>query len=214
MQKINVAIVDDHLLINKALQNMISEEHEFEVLMTAKNGEDFIRALEKSQTHPDVTLMDINMPFKNGIETTKHLSEHYPDLKIIALTMDDDEATIIKMIKAGAKGYLLKDMQPRNLFQAIKTVQEKGVFYTDFVTQSLLNVKTEETRTRQIIEDLKERELYFIKLSCSEMTYKQIADIMCLSPKTIDGYRDSVFVKLDVKSRVGMVLFAVANELN
>ena len=213
MKTIPIAIVDDHTLMSKALENMIAENPQYKVVMNHPNGEDFIEALEKTADLPAVVLMDINMPFKNGIETTEWLSEHYPDIKVIALTMEDDEKVLIKMLKAGAKGYLLKDMQPSILFQAIDTVFEKGSFYTDFVAQKLLKVKTEDLKNQSLLSELKEREIEFIKLACSELTYKEIADKMCLSPKTIDGYRDSVFIKLDIKNRVGLVLFAMKHNL-
>ena len=113
----------------------------------------------------------------------------------------------------GERGYLLKDMSPDILFSAINIVHQKGIFYTDIVTQSLLKIKTEEKATIEINKSLKDRELEFIKLACSELTYKEIAEKMCLSPRTIDGYRDSVFAKLNVKTRVGIVLFAIKHEM-
>lgn len=213
MKTIPIAIVDDHTLMSKALENMIMENPQYSVIMNHPNGEDFIAAIEKASELPAVVLMDINMPYKNGIETTEWLTEHYPDIKVIALTMEDDEKVLIKMLKAGAKGYLLKDMQPSILFQAIDTVFEKGSFYTDFVAQKLLKVKTEDIKTASLLSELKEREKEFIKWACSELTYKEIADKMFLSPKTIDGYRDSVFTKLEIKNRVGLVLFALKHDL-
>lgn len=213
MKTIPIAIVDDHTLMSKALENMIAENPKYHVVMNQPNGEDFISELKKVSELPAVVLMDINMPYKNGIETTEWLTEHYPEIKVIALTMEDDEKVLIRMLKAGAKGYLLKDMQPSILFQAIDTVFEKGSFYTDFVAQKLLKVQTEDAKNASLLSDLKEREKEFIKLACSELTYKEIADKMCLSPKTIDGYRDSVFVKLEIKNRVGLVLFALKHNL-
>lgn len=213
MKTIPIAVVDDHTLMSKALENMIVENPQYRVVMNHPNGEDFIEALEKASELPAVVLMDINMPFKNGIETTEWLSEHYPDIKVIALTMEDDEKILIKMLKAGAKGYLLKDMQPSMLFQAIDTVFEKGSFYTDFVAQKLLQVKAEDTKIASLLSELKGREIDFIKWACTELTYKEIADKMFVSPKTIDGYRDSVFIKLDIKNRVGLVLFAMKHNL-
>ena len=153
------------------------------------------------------------MPIKNGIETTAEVSQKFPNLKVIALTMEDNEGTIIKMMKAGAKGYLLKDMSPDILFNAIYIVHEKGIFYTDMVTQSLLKIKTEEKFMKELDETLKDRELEFIRLACSELTYREIAHQMCVSPRTIDGYRDSIFLKLNVKTRVGIVLFAIKHNL-
>ncbi|NML69822.1 response regulator transcription factor [Chryseobacterium sp. RP-3-3] len=213
MKTIPIAIVDDHTLMSKALENMIMENPQYSVIMNHPNGEDFIAALEKASELPAVVLMDINMPYKNGIETTEWLTEHHPNIKVIALTMEDDEKVLIKMLKAGAKGYLLKDMQPSILFQAIDTVFDKGSFYTDFVAQKLLKVKTEDIKTASLLSELKEREKEFIKWACSELTYKEIADKMFLSPKTIDGYRDSVFTKLEIKNRVGLVLFALKHDL-
>lgn len=213
MKTIPIAIVDDHTLMSKALENMIVENPNYRVVMNQPNGEDFIEALQKAEELPAVVLMDINMPFKNGIETTEWLSKNYPEIKVIALTMEDDEKILIKMLKAGAKGYLLKDMQPSILFQAIDTVYEKGSFYTDFVAQKLLKLKTEDLKTESLLSELKGRELEFIKWACSELTYKEIADKMFVSPKTVDGYRDSVFIKLEIKNRVGLVLFAMKHNL-
>lgn len=213
METIKIAIADDHKLVSKAIENMISSNQKLEVIINANNGENLLEEIEKSTLKPEIVLMDINMPFKNGIEATAALSKTHPDIKVIALTMEDQETTIIKMLKAGAKGYLLKDMSPEILFEAIEMVHSKGIFYTDIVTQTLLKLRTEEISAEKLIGDLKERELEFIRFACSELTYKEIADRMNLSPKTIDGYRDSVFVKLDVKSRVGLVLFAVKHNL-
>jgi len=213
MELVKVAIVDDHKLVSKALENMISLNPHFQVIMNCFNGQDFIDELHKTKTHPDVVLMDINMPIKNGIDTTTEISRDFPNLKVIALTMEDNESTIIKMLKAGAKGYLLKDMSPDILFNAINIVHEKGIFYTDLVTQSLLKIKTEEKFMNELNDTLKDRELEFIKLACSELTYREIADQMFVSPRTIDGYRDSVFLKLNVKTRVGIVLFAIKHNL-
>lgn len=213
MEKIKIAIVDDHKLVSKALENLISFNSNFEVIMNCFNGQDFLDQLRTRKDHPDVVLMDINMPIKNGIETTEEISKEFPSLKVIALTMEDNEGTIIKMLKAGAKGYLLKDMSPDILFDAIDIVHKKGIFYTDLLTQSLLKIKTEEKLLNELHETLKGREIEFIKLACSELTYREIADQMFLSPRTIDGYRDSVFLKLNIKTRVGIVLFAIKNNL-
>ncbi len=213
MKTANIAIVDDHTMISKAIESMVNDNPNYKVILNASNGEDFILSLERSNTLPDVVLMDVNMPYKNGIETTEWLTKNHPQINVIALTMEDNEQSIIKMLKAGAKGYLLKDMQPEILFQAIETVLEKGSFYTDMITQTLLKIKKDEYSIRNTLSDFKDKEIEFIKLSCSELTYKEIADKMNLSPKTIDGYRDSVFTKLHIKSRVGLVLFALKHNI-
>ncbi|WP_448074265.1 response regulator [Chryseobacterium koreense] len=213
MNMIKLAIVDDHKLVSKALENMISFNSNFTVINTSFNGEEFLQYLRSSNDLPDVALMDVNMPIKNGIETTEILSEEFPHIKVIALTMEDNESTIIKMLKAGAKGYLLKDMSPEILFNAIDIVHEKGVFYTDIISESLLKIRIEDQEITDLLKEVRDKELEFIKLACSELTYKEIADQMCVSPRTIDGYRDSVFAKLHVKSRVGIVLYAIKHNL-
>ena len=213
METIKIGIVDDHKLVSKALENLISFIVNFKVTMNCFNGQDFMDQLRTTTDHPDVVLMDINMPIKNGIEATQEVSKEFPNIKVIALTMEDNETTIIRMLKAGAKGYLLKDMSPDILFDAIDIVNKQGTFYTDLLTQSLLKIKTEEKLVQNLNDSFKSRELEFIKLSCSELTYREIADQMSLSPRTIDGYRDSVFIKLNVKTRVGVVLFAIRNNI-
>ncbi len=213
MQKIKLAIADDHKMVSKAIENMISSNGKMKVIINANNGEKLMEEIKTAEVKPDIVLMDINMPFKNGIEATQEISENYPEIRVIALTMEDNENVIIKMLRAGAKGYLLKDMTPDILFKAIETIYEKGVFYTDVMTQSLLRIKSEDKAVKNLLSELKEKELEFIRHACTEMTYREIAELMGLSPKTIDGYRDSVFAKIDVKSRVGIVLFAMKNGL-
>lgn len=210
---IKVAVVDDHKMVSKAIEDMIRLNSKYDVCMNCSNGDDLIDTLEKTDERPDVILMDINMPFRNGIDTTKYLTNHYPELKVIALTMEDSESTIIKMVKAGAKGYLLKDMPPEILFEAIDTVYLRGSFYTDHISDQLLKVEEEDREAVSAFSELKEKEREFVRLACSEFTYKEIAEQMFMSHKTIDGYRDNVFLKLNVKSRVGLVMYAIKHHL-
>lgn len=211
MTPTKIAIVDDHQLITQALAKMILENPNFSVVMTAKNGQDFLDQLENAEYLPEVVLMDVNMPLKNGIITTNECLEKYPNIKIIALTMEDNDKTIIKMLKAGCKGYLLKDMPTNILFEAIECVKNKGSFYTDNITERLLKIKQDEKDAKMLFNNLKESEVEFIKLACTDLTYKEIAGVMQLSHRTIDGYRDSVFAKLNVKSRIGLAIYAMTN---
>ena len=145
----------------------------------------------------------------NGIETMKHLNSNHPNIKVLALSVNNDEETVMQMLTNGAKGYILKDTSPNLFKQAVDEVYEKGFYYTEMVSNFLIHSlnKNEE----QLV--LKDRELEFIKLACTEKTYKEIADIMCLSPKTIDGYRENLFQKLDVKTRIGIVLYAIKHKI-
>lgn len=158
--------------------------------------------------------MDINMPVKDGYETAAWLKNNYPGIKVLALSMLDDENAIIRMIKNGARGYVLKESEPAELRNAINAVLQKGFYYSEMVTgrlvHSISGVDDESQHSQQVIQ-LSDREIEFLKLACTEMTYKEIAAKMYLSPRTIDGYRDALFLKLDIKTRTGLVIYAIKN---
>jgi DNA-binding NarL/FixJ family response regulator len=206
----SVVIVDDHSLFAQALENLVNTFNTFRVLYHVKNGEEFIHKLKDESNIPDIALVDINMPVMNGIEVAKWLCKKLPQVKVLALSMDDDEQTIIKMLSAGAKGYLLKDINPATLQNALKEVIERGFYYSDRITDSVLSSLHKQTYAEV---HLKEREVEFLKLVCTEKTYKEIAGEMFLSPKTIDGYRESLFEKLEIKSRVGLAIYAIKNKI-
>lgn len=205
----SIAIVDDHLLFAGSLEKLINTFQGFNVLFHAKNGSDLQQQLKATQTIPEIILLDINMPVMDGFETVKWLTEHHPEVKVLALSMEDDEQTILKMLRNGAKGYLLKDIHPDKLKEALEEVIDKGYYHSDKVAATLLHSLHPSRDQKEIT--LKENEKIFLKLACSEMTYKEIAEVMNLSPKTIDGYRQDLFHKLDVKNRVGLVIYALKN---
>lgn len=205
--KYKVAIVDDHRLLSQAIGELVNKFEEFEASEYFANGKELITALKAGFTNPNIILMDVNMPILNGVETTQILTKEFPDILVLALSVESDEQTIINMMKAGARGYLSKDIGSNLLYTALITTMKEGYFYTPNVNQALIG----SLKKKEELEDLKEREVEFIKLACSDMTYKEIADQMFLSPKTIDNYRDAVFTKLNVKNRVGLVLFAIKN---
>ncbi|MCD9018475.1 response regulator transcription factor [Parachryseolinea silvisoli] len=205
----SIVIVDDHALFAQALKTLINTFDKYHVLYHVKNGEELIEKLKSPENIPDICLLDINMPVMNGIETMQWLTRHKPQIKGLALSMDDEEATVIRMLRAGAHGYLLKDINPTVLQDAFRDVLEKGFYYSDKITNTVLSSlhRAEE----EIV--LKDREIEFLKLVCSEKTYKEIAADMFLSPKTIDGYREALFEKLQIKSRVGLVIYAIKNKV-
>lgn len=203
--KNKVAIVDDHTLLSQAIGNLIESFDDFETDGIFKNGQELINALNNKEINPKIILMDVNMPILNGIETTKILSKEFPDISVLALSVDEEENTIIQMLKSGAKGYLSKDIQKDILHLALTTTLNQGFFHTQNVTDALLG----SLKKKNELDELKEREIEFIQLACSDLTYREIADKMFLSPKTIDNYRDAVFSKLNIKNRVGLVLFAI-----
>lgn len=203
--KHKIAIVDDHTLLSQAIGNLIESFDDFETDGIFHNGQELINALKDKTIQPEIVLMDVNMPVLNGIETTKILTKEFPDLLVLALSVDEDENTIIQMLKSGAKGYLSKDIQKDMLHLALTNTLQQGFFHTQNVTDALLG----SLKKKNELDDLKEREIEFIQLACTDLTYKEIADKMFLSPKTIDNYRDAVFSKLNIKNRVGLVLFAI-----
>lgn len=208
-ENITVGLVDDHVLLRNGLAALVRNIGH-QVVIEASDGKDFIQKLANG-IEPQVVLMDINMPQMDGYETAGWLKQNRPDVKVLALSMYDDEAAIIRMLKNGARGYILKDSDTPELKSAIEAVLSKGFYYTEMITGKLLhtiNQSDDEGSTRKVL-NLNDRELEFLKLSCSEMTYKEIADKMHLSPRTIDGYRDSLFEKLKIKTRVGLAIYAI-----
>jgi DNA-binding NarL/FixJ family response regulator len=180
------------------------------VLYTCKNGQHLIDKFSESKNIPDVVLMDINMPIMNGVETTEWISKMHPDVIVLALSVEDEDYTILKKLKAGAIGYLLKDTEKTVLEKALIEVVENGFYHTKNVTNLLMR-SISGNEVKEVVFSKNERQ--FLKFSCTELTFKEIADRMCLSPKTIDGYRNSLFIKLKVKNRVGLVTYAIKNKI-
>ena len=211
MIKYSVVIVDDHTLLSQAIAAMVNTFSKFKVLYTCKNGQELIDKFSSSAKFiPDVVLMDINMPIMNGIETTEWITKNHQDVNVMALSVEDEEATILKMLKVGAIGYLLKDTEKAVLESALVEIVENGFYHTKSVTNLLMRSLSGNGKEEIQLND---RQVTFMKHACSELTYKEIADKMCLSPKTIDGYRDVLFTKLNVKNRVGLVMYAIKNKI-
>ncbi len=216
-QQPKLAVVDDHKLFRKGLISLIEMvDSNYRILFEADNGLDMQNKLQPDDL-PDLILMDVNMPGMDGFEAVTWLNEKYPLVKVLAVSMVEKEESIIRMLKLGVKGYLSKDVEPKELGEAISAVLNKGFYYTDFITgklvHSLQNGQQGEDVRSEALKLMNDREKDFIKLACSELTYNEIAGIMFLSPKTIDGYRNSLFEKLKVKSRVGLALYAVKHGL-
>jgi DNA-binding NarL/FixJ family response regulator len=211
MTKYSVVIVDDHTLLSQAIAVMVNTFDKFKVLYTCKNGKELTEKFSESPKNiPDIVLMDINMPMMNGIETTGWITKNHPLVNVIALSVEDDEMTILKMLRVGAKGYLLKDVEKKILEHALIEVMDVGFYHSKNVANILIkSLSLGKKDTTQI----KDNELTFMKFACTELTYKEIADKMFLSPKTIDGYRDSLFDKLGVRNRVGLVIYAIKNKI-
>ncbi|MDP5104967.1 response regulator transcription factor [uncultured Polaribacter sp.] len=210
MKQFTVVIVDDHTLLSQAIQTMVNTFEKFNVLYTCKNGQELVDKFSYQENIPHIVLMDINMPIMNGVETTEWITKNHPKVNVMALSVEDEEFTILKMLKAGAAGYLLKDTEKAVLEKALIEIAENGFYHTKNVTTILMN-SLSGNEVKEI--EINDKERQFLKLSCTELTYKEIADQMNLSPKTIDNYRNSLFCKLNVKNRVGMVTYAIKNKI-
>ncbi|MET0392233.1 MAG: response regulator transcription factor [Chitinophagaceae bacterium] len=212
---INIALIDDHTLLRSGLASLINSFNGYHVSFEADHGKEFIAMLD-IYGPPDIVLLDITMPEMNGYETAAWIKKNVPSIKILVLSMSDSETSIITMIKAGAGGYILKDSKPAVFRQALDDIRDKGIFMNDLVSNKMLSyVKGEEkNKDVDILSRLSEKELAFLKLACTEKTYKEIGSEMNLSPRTVEGYRDELFEKLKVSSRVGLVLFAIKNGLH
>jgi two-component system invasion response regulator UvrY len=206
-----VCIVDDHVLLRNGLASLMKNFTDYSVLFEASNGKDLIAQIREGKL-PDIVLLDINMPVMDGFETSLWLKQHHPDIKILALSMYDDDQAIIRMLQNGAKGYILKDSEALDLKNALDSVRNKGYYYSEMVTGKLIHAvhkAADEGKKTVAAIALSERDIDFLKLVCTEMTYKEIAEKMLLSPRTIDGYRDSLFSKLGVRTRVGLAVYAI-----
>jgi two-component system, NarL family, invasion response regulator UvrY len=213
---VKLALVDDHTLFRKGLISLIEMvSNEYSILFEADNGLELQTKLDHSN-QPDIILMDINMPGMDGFASVQWLNEKFPLINILVVSMIEKEETIVRMLKLGVKGYLCKDVEPKELGEALNAIMNKGFYYTDFITGKLvhsLQTGQESTAKAEALSLMNDREKDFLQLACSEYTYNEIAAKMFLSPKTIDGYRNALFEKLNVKSRVGLALYAVKHDL-
>jgi DNA-binding NarL/FixJ family response regulator len=209
-----IVIVDDHLLIAKAISSIIEKINGFEVLYETDNGKSMIDRLNATKKIPDIVLLDISMPVMDGFETAKWLKENHPAIKVMALTMQGDDESLIKMIKSGATGYLNKNIHPAELEKALQAITTKGFYYPDWAASRVLHALANEDEVQLIQPAITEREKEFLTYTCTELTYKEIAEKMICSPRTVESYRDSLFEKLGVKTRVALALYAVKSGLH
>jgi len=209
---IKVALVDDHILLRNALAILIDSFGDCRVIHQSGNGKEITKAITDGVI-PDVVVMDLNMPEMDGFETARWLQHHFPKIYVLMLTMFDSELSLIRLLQTGVRGFLKKDIHPSELKFAIHSVMQSGYYYSNNTTGRLVNLFKNKHDGSMPLNNmvLSDQEVQFLKLACSDLTYKEIAQKLGLNPRTIDTLRDHLFIKLDVKSRVGLAMVAIKN---
>lgn len=214
MSKIRIAIADDYKIFREGLKVGLSSDENLEVIMEADNGEDLLTALET--TSPDVIIMDLKMPIMDGMEATKAVRKKYPSIKVLVVTMYDDDKFIIHLMENGANGYLLKNTEPDEIRKSIYAVHENGYYFNDVVNKALLKKLVLKNNLKPSFNqnvELTERELEVLKLICEEKTAAEIAKQIFLSPRSVEGIRQRLIEKIGVRNTAGLVMFAVKNSM-
>lgn len=207
-----IILVDDHIVLRDALRKLIHSFDEFSVIATAENGQDLIEKISAGNV-PDIILLDLNMPVLDGYDTAHWLQQNMPKIKIIVLTMFDTEIPLIRLLQTGVRGFLKKDIHPAELHTALLAIAGNGYYYSHSTTGKLANVFQKTHMANSSFEKgiITPSEISFLKLAATDMTYKEIAFKLNLSPSTVDNYREALFDKLDIKSRVGLAIYAIKN---
>ena len=207
-----IILADDHIVLRDALASLINTFEEFRVTGVAGNGDE-VKKLFANGNIPDLAILDLNMPVMDGYETSRWIQANHPEVKILILTMFDVEIALIRLLQIGVRGFLKKDIHPKELRNAISSVAGNGYYYSNDATGKLASFFHRNHSSQTSIEKalLTATEIEFLKLASDDITYKEIAHKMQLTPRAIDGYRDTLFDKLGVKSRVGLAIYAVKN---
>lgn len=210
MSTIKLGIVDDHKIFRNGLKATLEDCEDFDLILEASNGKELMGLLT-TQT-PDVLLMDIKMPEMDGIQTASAVHQHYKNIKILALSMFNEDKYIVDMMKAGASGYLLKNAEPEEIIEAVSTVHNKGFYFNEHLSITLIKQLMGNDHSESVTQnkaDLNEREIEVLKLVCQECSNQEIADRIFLSVRTVEGYRARLFEKTGSKNLVGLVIYAI-----
>jgi len=208
----NLFLIDDHTIVRNALKGLIERLGNYQVTGQFNNGKDLIEAIP-FDTAPDLMIMDLNMPEMDGRATMQWLKDHDLNYPVLILTLDTSDKTIIELFRLGVRGYLPKHCTADVLKKAIEDIMDTGYHHNELLTKALMSEQqgTQKDERELVLEKLTDREILFLQLVCDEkeFTYEQIAEQMNVHRRTVDGYRESIFEKFNIKSKTGLVLFAI-----
>src|SRR5215204_23372 len=212
MKKIKIAIADDYKIFREGLKVSLSQDDNLHFLLEADNGEDLLKAIESKQ--PDVIIMDLKMPIMDGMEATQLVRKKYPSIKILVVSMYEDDKFIIHLMEIGANGYLLKNAEPDEIRKSIYALHENGYYFNDLVNKALLKKLVLKNNLKPSFNqniELTEREMQVLKLICEEKTAAEIGKEIYLSPRSVEGIRQRLIEKVGVRNTAGLVMFAAKN---
>ncbi len=211
-EQISIMLVDNHTIVRNGLKSLIEVLGNYKVIGEYDNGKQFINSIS-SLPDPDLVIMDLNMPEMNGSQTMAWVHTNRPALKVLVLTLDTDDKTIIKLYRLGIRGYLPKNCSAEELKQAIDGTVHTGYYHSDLLQQALIADAEHAGRVKKTEEHISERERMFLQLICDkeEYTYEQISSLMNVHRRTVDGYREALSEKFNIRSKTGLVLFAIKN---
>jgi DNA-binding NarL/FixJ family response regulator len=213
-QPITVALADDHVLFRHALARIIGDFEDFTVTHSVSNGQELFESLQNSAL-PRVILLDLKMPVMDGYESALRLKREYPDIIVMMLSMYDSDITLVRFLQAGVRGFLRKDIHPGELKYAIRSAVANGFFYPNYAAGKMANIFRNKDWNNNFFKKtmISDVEMSFMRLACTELTYKEIAEQMGLNPRTVDNLRDGLFEKLNIRSRIGLAMYAIRNGL-
>ena len=209
-EPIKVAIADDHVLFRAGVKTALSIHKDIKMIAEADNGMQLLTVLKHVQ--PDVILLDIQMPILDGIGTLPEIKKLYPHIRVIMLTMHNDHSMISKLMELGANSYLTKNSDSEIIYQAVKTVHEEEFYFNQLTNKALidgLRVKRQAEASLPVDAKLNDKEIAILRMICEEKSTKEIADLVDLSPRTVEAIRDKLKVKTGAKSLAGLVMYAV-----